>query len=76
MYVQVRIIGNLPYMVKGLHRQYDDLPLPEGARLHDLLRLLDIKRELFAFADGKRLTADEILTAGMEITLISPAAGG
>jgi hypothetical protein len=76
MLVNVRIIGNLPYMVKGLQRQYDDLPLNEGARLTDLLMLLHIKRELLAFSDGKRLEADAILCGGMEITLISPSAGG
>ena len=76
MLVQVRIIGNLPYMVKGLQKQYDGLPLAEGARLTDLLELLNIKRELIAFSGGKRLAADEPLSDGMEITLISPSAGG
>jgi len=76
MLVHVRIIGNLPYLVKGLQRHYVDLPLAGGARLSDLLRLLNIERELLAFGDGKRLTADELLCDGMEITLISPSAGG
>ncbi|MCL2496934.1 MAG: hypothetical protein FWF04_05915 [Clostridiales bacterium] len=76
MKVQVRVIGNLPYMVKGLQKQYDDIPLPDGARLADLLRLLDIKRDLFALAEGKRLDAEALLYDGMEITLVSPSAGG
>ena len=76
MLVQVRIIGNLPYMVRGLQRQYADLSLPYGARLTDLLNILHIERELFAFSDGKRLNMDSLLSDGMEITIFSPASGG
>ena len=76
MLVKVRILGNLPYMVKGLQRQYDDLPLDEGARLDDLLSRLGVRRELLAFVDGQRLEADMPLSEGMNITLISPASGG
>ncbi|MCL1905936.1 MAG: hypothetical protein FWG06_02890 [Clostridiales bacterium] len=76
MLVNVRIIGNLPYMVKGLQRRYDDLPLEEGARLAELLFKIGIKHKLLAFADGKRIEECMPLTEGMEITLVSPAAGG
>ena len=63
-------------MVKGLQKQYNDLPLPEGARLADMLQHLNIDRELFAFSDGKRLEANTILDDGMEINIISPSTGG
>ena len=76
MLVQVRIVGNLPHMVKGLQKQYVDLPFPDGARVSDLLNFLQIKRELFVFSDGKRLEINAPLSDGMEITIFSPAAGG
>lgn len=76
MNVQVRIIGNLPYLIKGLQKQYHDLPLPDEARLADLLRYLHIERELFAIADGKRIDMDAQLSDGMEISIISPSTGG
>jgi hypothetical protein len=40
------------------------------------LNLLGIERELLAFSEGQRLYADTALEDGMEITLISPSAGG
>ncbi|MCL1976426.1 MAG: hypothetical protein FWG61_09740 [Firmicutes bacterium] len=76
MLVKVRIVGNLPYMIKGLHKQYDALPLETNARLNDVFLKLHIKKELMAFADGKRLSADTLLYDGMDITIISPAMGG
>ena len=73
MFVQVRILGNL---LKGLQRQYDDLPLEDDAKLIDLFNHLNIKKELLVVADRERLSMDAPLYDGMQITIISPSAGG
>ena len=75
MRIQVRIVGNLPLVVKGLQRQYE-LELPAASTMADLLCKSNIKAKVFALNDGKRLEAGDELHDGMEITIISPAVGG
>ena len=76
MYIIVKIIGNLPFTVKGLQRQYDNLQLADGAKLSDLFESLALKQELLAISEGRRLLPDALLWDGMEITIVSPSVGG
>lgn len=79
MQVQVRLFATLqPYLPAGAGGDGVSLDVPAGTTVRDVADLLRIPGELscLSVVNGRDASPDQVLTAGDELAMFPPLAGG